>query len=256
MVDNGDRQSVLATIRSVIAASYACTEGDLIAEGVVVTEARELEGRLRFTPSSNPLLLVTMGADVVVSAHSARVAWLRKNLGHLRRDEVFSATTIAKLVRYAERDGQSLSGPELKFACSRRDLRSTAVPDGVQVTIVEESGIAELYRHEGFNNALSYQGGGPRAEVMAAVATRGGTIIGIAGASQDSDYMWQIGVDVVKSERGGGVGQAVVQLLTKGILDRGKVPYYTTVASNIPSRALAGRLGYWPAWNELYARDR
>ncbi len=78
---------------------------------------------------------------------------------------------------------------------------------------------------------------------MAAVATRGRAIIGIAGASGDSDYMWQIGVDQVKPERGGGVGQAVVQLLTKGILDRGKVPYYTTVASNIPSRTLAGRLG-------------
>ncbi len=156
MVDNRDRQSVLAAIRSVLAASYACAEGDLIAEGVAVTEARELEGRLFFTPSSNPLLLATMGAGVVVSAHSTRVAWLRANLGHLRRDAVFSATTIAKLVRYVQRDGQVLFGPNLKFACSRRDLRSTAVPDGVQVTLVEESSVAELYRHEGFNNALSY----------------------------------------------------------------------------------------------------
>lgn len=77
-----------------------------------------------------------------------------------------------------------------------------------------------------------------------------------AGVKADSDAMWQIGVDVIAPEHGRGVGRALVGRLTELILDRGKIPYYSPAASNIRSRTVATSLGYWPAWTELYARDR
>ena len=70
------------------------------------------------------------------------------------------------------------------------------------------------------------------------------------------ELMWQIGVDVVETARGGGIGRALVSRLTALILDSGRVPYYSTAVSNIRSRAVALSLGYWPAWTELYVRDR
>ena len=77
----------------------------------------------------------------------------------------------------------------------------------------------------------------------------------MAGASADSDDLWQIGVEVVEAARGSGIGRALVGRLIEGILDRGRIPYYTTVVSNLRSRSVAISLGYWPAWTELYARD-
>jgi hypothetical protein len=47
-----------------------------------------------------------------------------------------------------------------------------------------------------------------------------------------------------------------VSRLTELILDGGRVPYYSTAVSNIRSCAVALSLGYWPAWTELYVRDR
>jgi hypothetical protein len=39
------------------------------------------------------------------------------------------------------------------------------------------------------------------------------------------------------------------------VLAAGRVPCYSTAVSNIASRSLAIRLGYWPAWTELYALE-
>src|SRR5205807_4697589 len=116
----------------------------------------------------------------------------------------------------------------------------------------------ERYAELGASSALTYPRGGgrgPAPDVMA-VATRGGAAIGIAGASADTDALWQIAVEVLVEARGVGVGRAVVGQLTRGILAAGKIPYYTTPVSHIGSRTLAIGLGYRPVWTEMYARDR
>ncbi len=123
------------------------------------------------------------------------------------------------------------------------------------ITAVEGSAVADLYQYEGFSEALHYRTDHPRPDVAAAIATGGnGDIVGIAGVKADSETMWQIGVDVVASARGNGIGRALVGHATRLILDRGKVPYYSTAASHIRSRTVAVSVGYWPAWIELYVR--
>jgi predicted GNAT family acetyltransferase len=67
--------------------------------------------------------------------------------------------------------------------------------------------------------------------------------------------MWQIGIDVVPSYRNQGIGKALVSRLTEALFKVGKLPYYSTRASNIPSRRIAISLGYWPAWVEIHSRE-
>ena len=50
------------------------------------------------------------------------------------------------------------------------------------------------------------------------------TVIGIAGASADSDELWQIGVDVLPKYQGRCIGKALVSELTAAVLAAGKVP--------------------------------
>jgi len=256
MIENEDRRALLRAIRTVLATDCACTEQDLLADGVVVTHAKELAGRRRFPFPEQPLLVFTMGAGVVVSANSERAAWLQTNLGHLHRDTIFSAPTIALLAQHIARDRQDLAGPDLKYACSQNDFHPAVVPDHVAITLVEGADVTTLYQYRGFEEALHYRADHPRPDMAATVASRGGEIVGIAGAKADCDLMWQIGVNVVEAARGGGIGRALVSRLTELILDSGRIPYYSTAVSNIRSRAVALNLGYWPAWTELYARDR
>ncbi len=92
--------------------------------------------------------------------------------------------------------------------------------------------------------------------MAATVARHDGEIVGMAAASADSDEMWQVGIDVVAEYRVGGIGKALVGRLTELLFAKGKLPYYATGMANIPSRKLAMALGYYPAWAEVYARER
>lgn len=89
---------------------------------------------------------------------------------------------------------------------------------------------------------------------MAVAAFCDGKVVGIAGASEDCELMWQIGVDVLPEFQGLGIGKAIAGTLTKAVLDEGVLPYYSTEVSNLQSRQLAISIGYWPAWVELYDR--
>lgn len=251
-----EKRTVRALIRATLAAQCACDERAFDVDGVVVVEAAERPGRLRFPVPSKPLLAVTLGAGVVVSCHPSRRPWVRGHLGRCDRDTLFSAPQIARLARYVGRAGQEMVGPILRHACSRDTFRAAPEPAGVAITVVERAAIPALYRHRGFGQALSYRADHPRPDVLATVARRGKAIVGIAAASADNEALWQIGVEVVATERGGGIGRALVGRLTEAVFDQGRVPYYSTTVANLRSRDLALGLGYWPAWTELYAKDR
>lgn len=197
-----------------------------------------------------------MGPGVVLSCHPARVTWARTALAGAQRDTIFSAATIAEIARYVARDGQDVIGPVLKYACARADLRPAPPPPEIEVALAEGPEIAPLFAYRGFEEALTYRPNSPRPTRLVAVATRAGEVVGIAAASADSETLWQIGVAVAVAERGRGVGRAVVGRLTDGVLARGHIPYYSTTVANLASQTLALGLGYWPAWTELYARDR
>ena len=91
-------KSRIAAIRATLAAQCACDEAAFDAAGVVVTEAAERPGRLRFPVPAKPLLAVTLGAGVVISCHPSRCAWVRGHLGRADRDALFSAPLIARLL--------------------------------------------------------------------------------------------------------------------------------------------------------------
>lgn len=197
-----------------------------------------------------------MGTGVVLSCHPERAGWLQANMGYCQRDEIFAAPAIALFAQYIAPDQQDLGGPDVKYACSHDTFRPADAPGHVAITVVEGDRITDLYRYQGFREALHYRSDHPRPDMAATVASRAGNIVGIAGAKADCELMWQIGVEVIGLERGKGIGRALVSRLTEIILQKGKIPYYSAAVSNIHSRAIATGLGYWPIWTELYVRDR
>lgn len=249
-----DKASALRIVKQTLTADYACEEEDLDHPETFIREAREVEGRRRFPSRGKRLGIVTMGVGVVVCCDAERMKWAKKALGTLSRDDVFSAQTIAVLERFLASEGQFVTGPDLKYVCSTDTFRPVTWSDGeISVELRGRDDLEELYSFEGFRNALSYRA---RRDELATVARKGEEVVGIAGASADSDSMWQIGIDVVPSARGLGLGKSLASLLTREILDRDKVPYYSTVTSNLSSRALAVGIGYWPAWVEIGARTK
>jgi predicted GNAT family acetyltransferase len=60
--------------------------------------------------------------------------------------------------------------------------------------------------------------------------------MGMAGASEDSKTLYQIGINVLPKYRGKGIGTNLVALLKQELLKRGKVPFYGTSVSHIISK--------------------
>lgn len=74
----------------------------------------------------------------------------------------------------------------------------------------------------------------------------------MAGISADGEYLWQIGIDVEKQQRGWGLGTNLVKILKEEIINRGITPYYGTSESHIISQKIARKAGFIPAWTELF----
>ncbi|MBD2861866.1 GNAT family N-acetyltransferase [Paenibacillus oceani] len=247
--------TAVQTVKGVLSATLACPQTDLDRESVSVHEAKSLEGRLRFPLREKSLTLVTMGKGVVISCCADRMDWARRELGGLVPGQIFTARTAALLEELVAPDRQFMAGPDQKYVCSADHFRAFMVPSGVSVSTYRGDQVSGLYGYTRFKHALSFRADSLRPDMMAAVAVCDGTVVGIAGASADSETMWQIGVDVLPEYQGKGIGKAIVGTLTLSILREGITPYYSTITSNLQSRQLAASLGYWPAWVEMYARD-
>ncbi|MCX6048655.1 MAG: GNAT family N-acetyltransferase [Chloroflexi bacterium] len=251
-----NRQATLVALKATLAADFACPAAYFSESGVFINEAKELPGRRRFPFRPKALAMMTMGTSVVISCSADRLAWAQTHLSPLNRDTLFSAATFARLDTLIAPDQQRIAGPDPKFVCASDTFRPASIPTDIFIDLVTQTHIQALYAHTGFYNALSYQLNNPCPDVLATVAYHHQTVIGIAGASADSDQMWQVGVDVLPAYQNRGIGQALVSQLTATILAEGKIPYYTTAVANLRSSRLALSLGYWPAWIEVYARDR
>ena len=83
-------------------------------------------------------------------------------------------------------------------------------------------------------------------------AYRDGVLLGMAGATSDSDSMWQIGINVMPEAEGLGIGTMLVAAIKNEILDKNRLPFYGTAMSHIASQRVALGAGFVPAWSELY----
>ena len=76
-------------------------------------------------------------------------------------------------------------------------------------------------------------------------------IVGMAGASADSPYLWQIGINVNKEFEGRHIASGLVSILKRDNMEKDIVPYYGTSFSNLASQHVAAKAGFEVAWVEL-----
>ena len=250
-----DRVTTWQAVQTVLAADLACAVEDFDRPGVVVVVAADRPGRRAFPLHRSALHMVTTGRGVVVSCPPEHVRRVRGLLETLPRDHIIAANTLARLAAaVAVADGQALHGPYPNSVCWPARFQPAVPPDGITIRVLQGPQVSHLYPYPGFDHALAYQTGGQRPDVLAAAAYCAGEVIGVAGASADSDVLWQVGVDVRTAYQGRGIGRAVVSRVTEAIFAAGRVPHYVHAVANLPSARVALSLGYRPAWVEVYTR--
>jgi GNAT superfamily N-acetyltransferase len=228
------KQEMMDQVRAQLALDLHCQPADFLAEGFTFVEAADTPGRRPFPREASHFDMLTMGSGIVVSATPDL-------LPHLQ-------TSLAGADAYTAYSMPFVYGHSLYFLPDLDRLPILPAPEGFAFALVEQGEIPCLYDTEGFHNAIQYDAHHPRPDILAVTARRDGELVGIAGASDDSARLWQVGIDVRPAVRKAGLAAALVSQLTREILSRGYIPYYGTGSSNIASQRVAHRTGYSIAW--------
>lgn len=113
--------------------------------------------------------------------------------------------------------------------------------------------ILSLVGLTGFENSLAFDENGSTSTKAVYIAKNKNRIIGIAGAAESSvSGVWEIGVDVMEKYRNARLGTYLVRGLTKELLARNIIPFYSVSITNIGSQMVASRCGYIPFWVDTF----
>ena len=105
----------------------------------------------------------------------------------------------------------------------------------------------------GFENSLAFDENGSTSTKGVHIAKDNNKIIGVADAAESStDSVWEIGIDVMEEDRNARLGTHLVRGLTKELLARNIISFYSTSITNIGSQMVASRCGDIPLWVDTF----
>jgi GNAT superfamily N-acetyltransferase len=255
-------QDVRETVISMLTAELSCTVADLTDGQVHITvrnpTAHENPAHRYFDPHPGKIGIASLGLGGIVCVDEPHLAWAEEVFGpkpKTTRDELFMPDRMGKMAELVKPEGLLLYGPFPRFGVSHSTITHVDAPETYSVRVVGQEGANSIGHRARWHNAI-YKDPTTTARptMVAAIAEKDGEIVGVCGASADSPSMWQLGIDVAPEHQGHGLAPALTSAVAAAVLDDGKLPYYGTSASNIPSMRTALAVGFKPMWVEVLSR--
>lgn len=220
---------------------------------------RDLPEHRRFNPHPGRIGAVTLGTGAVISVDAEDLDWAQRTFTTQSRDELFRGEMLCEFVRHGVGKNLTVHGPYPRFTGTASDITEPEFSREytVRATDIETDLVANKFvvdRTE-FPNALFPEPGvSGRPTVLAAIAEHNGEVVGVAGVSKDSEFMYQVGIDVLPGHRGNGLAPAMTAAACRAVFDLAGLPYYGTSSSNILSMRTALATGLRPMWVEVLTR--
>lgn len=216
-------------IEALLAKEYFCTSEQLRGQSVIFTKD---------TVSRKPRINAMAYRDsVIVCVSTGLFDRIQMLLQDRNRDEIFELPYLyGQTIHYVpDCPPQMAAPPQYDF----------------QFLFGEE--VAALNGLRGFENSLAFDARGYTPTAAVCVARYDGQIVGVAGASTvEADGMLEAGVDVLPGHRHARLGTYLVSELTRALLQRDILPFYSASVTNLGSQMVANRCGYIPAWVDTF----
>lgn len=232
-----------------LALDYCCEMAEVLDREDHFHVFAPLDGRRRFD-GDRPVKLAAVNGKLLCTGRQEIVEELSQALRGADAAWCFETDRLRRLDEILTRHGCRVGQVHPFFTAAQR---ASAPQVDFDVVWYEREQIAQFQGDGRFAEAFSFLPDAP--DVLGVAAVQDGAILGMAGASADSPYLWQIGIDTLPDARRTGVGTALVALLKNEVLARGKLPYYGTAVSHIASQRVAVKAGFLPAWAELLGED-
>lgn len=246
-----------------LARDYCCDAADIYSSDNIFSEYRQIEGQRRFKGQEKcPLKIAVINGKLLFTGRREIVEECRKRYENASGKWFMDIENFRELDSILSRYGCKLKSAhpfylptELSEQAARKDNTDKTVDSMIKedFNLVRYTGdeILQFKGDDRWDEAFCFDDNTP--DVLAVAAVSDGEIIGMAGASADSDDFWQIGINVVQEAEGRHVGTSLVSELTMDILRSGRIPYYGTGMSHIVSQRVAAAAGYDVFWFELLA---
>jgi len=255
-------QDVRDTVTTMLCAELSCSSEELNDGQVHIKvrkpNAHENDAHRLFDPHPGKIGIASLGIGGVVCVDEQHLEWAEEVFRpepKTTTDELFLPNRMGRMAELVRPEGLYLYGPFPRFAVSHSTLTHVEAPASYSVRVVDQAGADAIGQRARWHNAIyKVPTKSARSTMIAAIAEREGEIVGVCGATSDSPYMWQLGIDVMSEHRGRGIAPALTSAVAEAVLDEGKLPYYGTSASNIPSMRTALAAGFKPTWVEVLSR--
>ena len=242
------KKKLINIVQTQLAIEYNCSIEDFSIKNNVITTQKNSPDRRHCIEGSFFFQMVTFGNNVVITSNEHMHEWLnnytKDKIGHW----IFEHNNLMEIDEKLKEFGKKLSQTHHMFLPFKQ-----VTPKDVNIKIkwFEKDMIHQFYETKMFPNALCKEYNPKRPDILAVAAFNDEQIIGMAGCSADTSLLWQIGIDVNENYRGKGIGTYLVTLLKNEIEKRGKIAFYGTSLSNLPSWGIALNNGFYPVWIEI-----
>ncbi len=228
------------------AMDYHCKAEDFLNTDTLVTEyAFHPNGRKR--ADCGLLSILSYRGKLVITAAPELKSWCEETLAkHLSAQWGFEAGCLISIDRKLAEFGYGIDQAHIFFV-----PRFSTPHEEYPVKILGKVEIAALEADERIDEAFLFED--YIEDVLgAACYDEKGALLAVAGATANSNLMWEMGVNSFSEGRG--YAKAALAALTNEICKQGKLPFYGTALSHIASQNLALRVGLIPAFAELTTR--
>lgn len=214
-----------------------------------IVEKGLLEGRRVYAHDNCFLKVFCMENKAFISTESIIIPWFEEFYGKGTGQWFFSYPNLRKIDNKLNEFGHEIADVHHYYLPTFDNI---PIKELAPVKWYEKEDILQFRDDDRFGEAFAFNDDFP--DMLGVAAFDGDEIIGMAGASADSESMWQIGINVMPAYTGKGIATYLVRLLKEEVYKRGKIPFYGTAESHINSQNVAINSGFFPAWAELYTR--
>lgn len=231
-----------------ITEDFSCLEEDVLDDKNHFTVYKVNEGRRKYPHIEEcKLRAILINGKLIFTGAKEIISALKSEFQDVEGQWFLEPDILDVLEEKLKEFGQKISMIHPYYISENK--RAVEI-DGLVITKYSQEEIGRFSDDERFEEA--FDGTEQTPDVIGISASLDGKIVGMAGASIDSPYMMQIGINVDEKYKGRNIGTTLVSLMRNEILDMGYLPYYGTSFSHIASQKVAQKAGFSLSWIELF----
>lgn len=241
---------ILNRVKKQLARDYNCSVLDFDNKNNLVTDINEIEGARKYSDDKEILKILIFNGKAVISADECIKGWCIEKFAKGNGDWLFLYSILRRIDEKLKEFGYEIDNTHHYYLPYDLSSEEETIEN---LKWYEQDDIKQFEDDDRFDEAFAFDKNFPDVLAVAQLDDEN-NIIGMAGASKDSEEMWQIGINIMPDAEGKGVGKKLVTALKNEILRRGKIPFYGTVESHIISQKVALASGFYPVFAELKVR--